>query len=170
MNNFVLIFVCTGNICRSPMAEGIMKEMVLDEFVMNRQVMPVEILSAGTHAPIGSSVSRFALEVADKHGINLRFHRSKQVTEQIVNAADLILTMEENHTEYIRQHWPGVDYVFELKRFGRNDSATEDSPDINDPIGMGIEVYIRVFDELQSEIARVSKTIYSLVLDKYRVK
>ena len=168
MSNFILIFVCTGNICRSPMAEGIMKDMILDEFEAKHEVIPIEVLSAGTYAFGSSGASEYAIEVADRHGINLSFHRSRPVTEQIVKAADLILTMEINHTEYIKRLLPGIDYVYELKSFDRDEASIEGSMEVIDPIGMDIDFYTEVFDELHSEIMRISKTVFSLAREKYR--
>ena len=170
VSNFILIFVCTGNICRSPMAEGIMKELILDKYETHKQVMPIEILSAGTHSVHRSPASGFAIEVADNHGINLKFHRSRQISEGIIKAADLILTMERNNTDYIKQRWSYIDYIYELKSFQRDENNIEDSIDIIDPIGMDIDVYKGVFDELQKEIVRVSEKVFSLALEKYRAR
>lgn len=168
MSNFIIVFVCTGNICRSPMAEGIMKDIILDEFEAKHEVIPVEVLSAGTHAFSGNGASEYAIEVADRHGINLSFHRSRPVTGQIVKAVDLVLTMEINHTKYIERLLPGIDYVYELKNFDREEASIEGSVEVIDPIGMDIDFYGEVFDELQSEIMRISKTLFSLAREKYR--
>ena len=67
MSNFILMFVCTGNICRSPMAEGIMNDLILNYVDSKKQFMPIEIFSTGTHAVRGHSASRFAIEVSEQH-------------------------------------------------------------------------------------------------------
>lgn len=167
MENFILMFLCTGNICRSPMAEGIMKELVLDEFTTKHQVLPIEIISAGTFAVDGMPASGFAIDIVAQHGINLNFHRSRQITEEIAKSADLILTMEKMHTDYIKEWWPYIDYVYELKSFDCDVDPIGDSIEIRDPIGMDIDFYINVFEELQREIVRVSKTVFSLTLEKH---
>jgi len=167
VSNFLVVFVCTGNICRSPMAEGILKDLVLDEFEKRSQVIPVEIMSAGVLAMEGNPASRFAIEVSAQHGINLNFHRSRHITENLVKRADLILTMDESHTEYIRFNWQNIEYVYELKKFGREKIPENTSSDIMDPIGLDIETYEEIFNELEREIKRVSQNIYSLAIKKY---
>jgi len=168
MSDFVLLFVCTGNICRSPMAEGIMKELILDEYEMGRPVSPMEVLSAGTHALDGNPASDYAVMVAGEHGIDLSGHRSRMVTEDLLDRADLVLTMEENHTRFIKCMTPGVEHVYELKRYGVDDEPPEGSVDVMDPIGMDRSVYAEVFDELEKEIRRVSRRIFELALEKHR--
>ena len=162
MREFVLVFVCTGNICRSPMAEGIMKDIVLDEVDQLHRVIPILISSAGTHAVTGSPASRYAVEVSKEHGISLNFHRSKPITEPIVRNADLILTMEKNHTDFIKRNWPFCTTVFELKNFAREGSGRPLNSDIPDPIGMDIDVYVDVFDELHTEITRIANLVFSM--------
>jgi len=67
LNTLVLVFVCTGNICRSPMAAGIMKECILDEVKSQGQNLPIKVISAGTHALNGYPASELAIEVAKQY-------------------------------------------------------------------------------------------------------
>ncbi|MFC1529009.1 hypothetical protein ACFL5B_03785, partial [Candidatus Latescibacterota bacterium] len=157
------------NICRSPMAEGIMKNLILDYVESKKQVMPLEIFSTGTHTNWGHPASGYAIEVSQQHDINLGFHRSKQITQEIAKAADLILTMEKSHKYYIKQHWPFIDYVYELKSFDRANDPFEGKLDIMDPIGMDYDVYYNVFKEIRNEVSRISKTVFSLALEKYNM-
>ena len=166
MDNFLLVFVCTGNICRSPLAEGIMKDIVLDEVDIHHQVFPIEITSAGTHAIEGHPASQYAVDVAALSGINLNYHRSKYITEGLVKHADLILTMERSHTQYIKSLWPYFDSIFELKCFGLEEKSVPPSIEIPDPIGMDIDFYKDVFDELKKEINRISPIVFSMVNKK----
>ncbi len=162
MREFVLVFVCTGNICRSPMAEGIMKDLVLDEVEQHHRVIPILISSAGTIDMKGSPASRHAIEVSKEHGISLNFHRSKPITEPIVRNADLILTMEKNHTDFIKRNWPFCTSVFELKNFALEKTDRPINSDIPDPIGMDIDVYVDVFNELHAEITRIANLVFSM--------
>ena len=166
MREFVLVFVCTGNICRSPMAEGIMKDLVLDEVERHHRVIPILISSAGTLDMKGSPASRHAVEVAGKHGINLNFHRSKPINESSARNADLILTMEKNHTDFIKTYWPFCTNVFELKNFDRDGSNRPANSDVPDPIGMDMSVYADVFDELHAEITRIAQHVFSMAEKK----
>ena len=167
MNPFILLFVCTGNICRSPMAEGIMNDLILDEVDSHGRNIPIKVMSAGTHAVDGSYPSENAVKTASQHGIDIGFHRSRHLSEEIVNDADIILTMDKNHTNLIKGLWTHVNYVFELKKFGLdNDNSEFNCDDIIDPIGMGLDVYISVFNEMKNEILRVSQKILSLAEKK----
>ena len=166
MKRFVVLFVCTGNLCRSPTAEGIMKDLILDEVALHRTVLPVDVLSAGIHATEGQPASRHAVEAAAEHGINLGFHRSRQLTANMARTADLILTMEKMHTDFITYHWPDVGCAHELKRYGRDHLTDTDDTDIPDPIGFGIEVYREVFGELREEVVRVSRVLFPLIKER----
>jgi protein-tyrosine-phosphatase len=166
VKKFVLLFVCTGNICRSPMAEGIMKDLLMDE-AANHRIIPVEIVSAGIQALEGQPASRFSKEVAAEHGINLNFHKSKPLSLEIAKNADLVLTMEKFQTDYIISHFPEVELVYELKNYPDNLLTSLSLSDIPDPIGRSIEVYRAVFDELKHELDRISKIIFPLILKTY---
>jgi protein-tyrosine phosphatase len=148
------------------MAEAIMKDLVLDEVEQRHRVLPIIVSSAGTHAVKGSPASRHAIEVAKRHDINLNFHRSKPITEALARNADLILTMEKNHTAYIQSLWPFCNEVTELKSFGQETKQVSLDVDVQDPIGLNEAVYTAVFDELYREISRISQRIFSLAEQK----
>lgn len=148
------------------MAEGILKDLVLDEVDTHNRIVPIEILSAGTHAITGNPASQYAIDVAAKSGINLNFHRSKYITDELVKSTDLILTMERSHTEFIKSRWPFAGSVTELKSYGLSEDNRPDSVEIMDPIGMGLDVYQDVFIELKSEINRILPIIFSMAKKK----
>ncbi len=168
MTNYLVVFVCTGNICRSPMAEGILKDIILDAYQAHNSIVPVEVLSAGTRTQNGHPASGHAVHVAKKHGINLNFHRSRVLTEPIMKTADLLLTMETAHRDYIKEMVPESLNVHPLKAYGRNDLDGSEILDVFDPIGSDYETYREVFDELQREIGRVKDIIFDQALKKYR--
>ena len=143
-----------------------MKDLVLDEVEQHHRLIPILISSAGTLDMKGSPASRHAVEVAGKHGINLKFHRSKPINESIVRNADLILTMERNHTDFIKTYWPFCTNVTELKNFARNAGNRPADPDVPDPIGMDITVYASVFNELHEELTRIAQIVFSMAEKK----
>lgn len=167
LDTYLLVFVCTGNICRSPMAAGIMKECILDEVISQDQNLPIKVISAGTHAINGCPASEYAIEAAARHGIDIRLHRSRQLSEEVVKDADLIFTMERNHTNIIKQNWSYINCVYELKNFRHEKRENESAVTIMDPIGMSFDVYLNVFHEIKKEILRVSQTIFSLAREKF---
>jgi protein-tyrosine-phosphatase len=95
---FKVLFVCTGNSCRSPMAEGILKKMLEENKLDN-----FEVGSAGTSSLDGAFPSLFAIEVAKAQNVDLTQHRSHQLNKQILKKADLILAMSSEHLEHIRK-------------------------------------------------------------------
>jgi len=88
------------------------------------------------------------------------------ISDEIVQDADLILTMEKSHTDYIKSHWPFFDSVYELKCFGRNENNQTGVCEIMDPIGMEYEAYINIYNELHEEIIRIAPRVFSLAQKK----
>lgn len=88
-----LLIVCTGNVCRSPIAEGIIRFRSQQERISHK----LYVHSAGTHAVVGSGASRNGVEVMASKGIDMRRHVAKQVTYKAVSAAKLVMVMEEAH-------------------------------------------------------------------------
>ncbi len=93
---FTILFVCTGNIRRSPMAEVMLKHMLPETL---KQV--VEIHSAGIFAIADNPADSYAIQVMESYGIDLTRHRARPLTEAIVRESDLILVMEQAHAEMI---------------------------------------------------------------------
>ncbi|WP_028079951.1 low molecular weight protein-tyrosine-phosphatase [Solimonas soli] len=93
-----IIVVCTGNICRSPIAEGLLKERLKDR--------RVDICSAGTGALVGWPADPLAVEVAADHGLDISAHRAQQATLPLLSAMDLVLTLDQGHSEWINTRYP----------------------------------------------------------------
>lgn len=129
-----IIFVCTGNTCRSPMATAFMKKIAAD----NDMGMIVE--SAGIMAAEGENASENAIGIMHEYGIDITEHRSYQLREKDVEEADLILTMTYGQKMMISQLAP--EKVFTLGEFSGNDA------DISDPYGGDLEEYRETAEEI----------------------
>jgi len=139
-----VLFVCYGNIARSLMAEGYLKKM------FSERKFEIQVLSAGLNAQ-GFPPTKETLEIMKKEQIDLPNHTATQLTRELLEYADLILTMEEIHKKAILFYYPQFkDKVFTLKGFA---GETEDL-NIQDPYGKDIKVYEARYEEIKSSIIK----------------
>ena len=129
-----ILVVCTGNICRSPMAEGMLKKD-LPERLAGR----VAIASAGTHALHGNRASPHAIEVMQGMGIDISGHRARQLSNTLVRSSNLIVVMEKSHLRLVKlKSMLSPTRARMLTAFEDNQERPYDVPD---PMGEGIEAY-----------------------------
>ena len=145
MNQFVkpvIAVVCTGNTCRSPMAETLLREQIIKRFGSEDAV---RVISAGVAAAAGSGASPQAVEVMGRRGLDLTAHSSRCLDDSVIEVADLVLTMTRGHRAAILAAWPNLqDRVFTLRR---------DGGDVTDPVGMPVETYEACADQINLELA-----------------
>ena len=147
---FVITFVCSGNICRSPMAEGILKQK------LNRDILEgkIEINSAGTLNLPTSVASLRAVTVAGEHDINIEDHLSRPVNRRIVDRANLIFCLADNHYNYFAKNYPThKKKIHLLKEYDISGNFTGFS--IDDPIGRSEDFYREIYNEIEKEIDRI---------------
>lgn len=139
-----ILFVCTGNTCRSPMAEAILT---------SKKLAGVHVKSAGVFAMQGSEASYQAQEVLQEKGITHN-HTSALVTEESVLWATFIFTMTNQHKRLLEERFPAaVGKVFSIKEF------VGEHGEVSDPYGGSVHTYRETFNELQALIELVVKKI-----------
>jgi protein-tyrosine phosphatase len=155
-----VLFVCTGNTCRTPMAEGIAKKLADDKGISN-----LSVSSAGTGTADGFPATDYAVEAAHHWDIDISNHRSTVLTKDIVYQADLILAMSHEHVEKILTLDRGAaSKTYLLKGFPSPYNPGQER--VEDPIGGSLEQYNQTFLELDEVIRKMFPRIVEMSLKK----
>jgi len=143
-----LLFVCTGNLCRSPMAAGLARKFLAERLGCRPEDLGdrgFEVASAGTGAGAGASASAHAVRAAAERGVDIRSHRSQPVTVDLLRSADYIFVMTEAHRRAVEPLDPGIGHRIAL--------LDPEGGDIPDPIGGDLEVYRDCAERLERAVA-----------------
>jgi len=149
VSGFCALVVCTGNTCRSPMAEGILRQLLSERLNCDPDEIDqrgATVMSAGISAGPGGAAASQAIQVMSESGIDLRAHSSQSVTPQIINFSDVILTMTNGHRAAIVNRWPQL----EKKTF----TVRRDNGDIGDPIGGPVELYRECAEQIRENLVQ----------------
>jgi protein-tyrosine phosphatase len=170
-----ILFVCTGNLCRSPMAEALLRHEI-----DSRLLLDVEVSSSGTWAIDGSPATSEAIRAMEELGIDLRAHRSRHLSRRDLERADLVVAMTSVHVREIGDVAPDVlPRVRLLKELPQIDSGPGASDamsrlqgllaarrpearralDVDDPLGLGPGASRRCVSELQSGVGAIMRLL-----------
>lgn len=147
-----VLFICTGNTCRSPMAEGLLKASLKGD-------AHVRVVSAGVAAMPGQPASRETQDILLEHGSSLKGFKSQQVDETLLKEADLVIAMTSAHADMVRRFFSG--HVNEVNLLCDYIDPSEGlaGVDIPDPIGMGKEAYEEVAEVMALAMPGVMEAI-----------
>lgn len=141
-----ILFVCTGNTCRSAMAAAMMAD------IAQKNDMDILVDSAGVFAPIGESAADNAIAAMKKRDIDLSLHRTKPLTDELIDEADIILVMTDAHKMLIENMAKGK--VFTLSEYADSEG------DISDPYGGDLDEYEEVADEIYDLLTDIAEKLW----------
>lgn len=142
-----VLFICTGNICRSPMAEGLLRKMSGGK---------IRAASAGLGAMHGQRASVHAVQILQREGIDISGHRSQPVSVSLIARADYIYAMTQGHLDMLQLLYPEASHKMRLLR---GEDAGDGQADVRDPIGGTLGTYEACKEEIQDALERIIETV-----------
>ncbi len=143
MRNKWILFVCTGNTCRSPMAEVVLKSMF-----KTAGIKGITVKSAGLGAVDGEPMSKNSKQALRSAGYKVNAFKSKSVTRELVQKTDMVLCMTARHKEYLK----GFSNVYTL-------AEATNTKDVIDPYGQDLETYKRTLGQIEIACREIVKEI-----------
>ena len=150
-----VLFVCTGNSCRSVMAEGLLKKRLKELGKTN-----ITVRSAGIRAISGFGPTNETAEVMREEGAALDDFKSAYLTDDMIKQSDIILVMEEMHKAEILLRVPqAASKTFLLREYGRAGDKSIEDKEIPDPIGAPVSEYRICLNLIKEDIERIAKIL-----------
>jgi protein-tyrosine-phosphatase len=159
--SFLVLFICTGNTCRSPMAEGLLKKLLADR---SGPPTSIDVASAGTMGLVGMPATDFAVEVSASYGVDIHQHHSQAATPELLDRADLVLALAADHYDFCRDMKVPPERLYMLRAFPGHPNALSQYV-IPDPIGSPREQYQRTFFLIEEALRRCLPDIFARAAD-----
>lgn len=160
MKTFAVLFVCTGNICRSPMAEGLLKHALAGQ---PEPLKSLRVISAGVAARPGEPISENSVIALKKVGIDVSGHVSQPLTQELLDNSLVVFGMTESHSAIIKMRARPAPKNLHLFRDFLSPPANHE---IGDPYGGPLKVYEAARDEIVEAIPSVIAYLKTLVSQK----
>ena len=141
-----ILIVCVGNICRSPMAEYLLQQMI------NKQNLDIKITSAGLGALVGHSADEYAIEIMKENGIDGAAHRARQLNNEMVKQNELILVMENWQQKEIENQYPYARGRVHL--LGKWGAEGKQALEISDPYKKPKQAFVHAYEKINKACAQ----------------
>ena len=149
-SDLTLLFVCTGNTCRSPMAEQIFNEQA--------RGLSAHAISAGLNAKPGSPINPQAADALTQLGYSPKDHSSTLVSAEVVEKADVILTFTKDQKNVVAQRFPAAaEKLFTISEYANSPSGKHE--DVSDPYGKSAEVYKESAETIDSLVELIVSSL-----------
>lgn len=146
----IYMFVCTGNTCRSPMAEGLFRKMLSDKLGCQEDELSDHgfiVCSAGLAAAMGAPPSPEGVSLLAEQGVDIQAHESQPLTERLLEQVDYLYTMTQGHRAAILAERPDLEESVKL--------LSPEGKDVSDPIGGGFQCYSDCKDEIEKYLQEI---------------